>query len=178
MTRAWPVFLLLLVPTLAAATPALRLGGDLGVYARDDAGGQHGIFPTLQLRGTWLPALNVGAELGYGLVLAPALVPAPAVDELYHRVFVRLLGRVPTAAGAVLVGLGPVVQAAAFTIRDVAGPVVGGTRTAIGVGGGLFYEHDLGALGLRTGLEWQWTPDRLDVAVVLGGSFGPEGDAR
>jgi len=162
-------------PDVSSAVPAWRVGGDAGVFARDEAGGPYGVFPVLQLRLAWNPMAWLSTETGYSFIPAPALVPPPSVDMTYHRLFARALARIPTNAGAILVGAGPVMMAGEFTIRDVSATVTG-LRTSVGVGGGVFYEHELGAWGVRTGLELQWTPDRLDAAVTIGGAWGPGGE--
>jgi hypothetical protein len=169
MSRALLVLGVLLAGTAAASAP-VRVGGDVGLLLRQEAGGQRtGLF-TLGPRAAWQVGEHFALSGAYGLAHSAEGTVARATTW-YHRFTLRPEVHFPVRAAAFVLAAGPALTVVRTTLRGGNAPSVATRYTRAGVSTGAALDVHLRPLVLRAGLDLVWSSGRQDVQVGVGALF-------
>lgn len=169
MNRALLVTVWLLAGSAAASAP-VRVGGDLGLLLRQEAGGQRtGLF-TLGPRVSVNPWEHFALSGSYGLA-HDAEGTAARATTWYHRFTLRPEVHFPMRAAAVVLAAGPALTVVKTTLAGGDAPHVSTRYTRAGFSTGAALDVRLSSMVLRAGLDFVWAAGRQDVQVGLGTQF-------
>lgn len=172
--------LFVLVPAARAETDALaapstapfRVGGDLSVYLREDAGGSRSVLPSIGLRGAFHPLANLGVTLQYGVATLGPTGGFASAWAWVQRLSLRADGRLPIGPHVLVAGAGPAATFVATTLADRGTPVASTFVARPGVEGIVAFETRLGNQQWRASFQGLWTVGRVDFWTGLGVDFG------
>lgn len=170
MLRAALLLSMLLVTTAAQAED-FRVGADLSVFLREEAGGNRTVLPGLSLRGSY--RLRPSIELaGLWMQAFDPKGRGPAEASSWHQRFAaRAEFALPIRTSSLVLAAGPGVSLTRTTLFGDGEAIASTTLARFGASGALLFEVNLPHLTLRTGVEAFRAARRTDVAVVLGGTW-------
>lgn len=169
MSRALVLLGMLLAGTAGASAP-VRVGGDLGLLMRQEAGGQRtGLF-TLGPRASLHWGERLALSGAYGLARGSDGTVARATTW-YHRFSLRPEVHFPVRSAAFVLAAGPALTVVRTTLRGGDAPSVAARYTRAGVSTGAALDVHLRPLVLRAGVDLVWSSGRQDMQVGLGALF-------
>ena len=169
MRRALPLTALLLAGTAGASAP-VRVGADVGLLLRQEAGGQRTGLLTGGPRASFHLGEHLALSSAYGLAYTSEGTAARATTW-YHRFTLRPEVHFPVRAAAFVLAAGPALTVVRTTLRGGEAPSVSTRYTRAGVSTGAALDVHLSPLVLRAGLDLVWSGGRQDVQVGLGALF-------
>lgn len=169
MSRALLILGLLLAGTANAAAP-VRVGADVGLLLRQEAGGQRTGLLTGGPRASFHLGDHFALSGAYGLAHSADGTAARASTWL-HRFTLRPELHLPVRSAAFVLAAGPALTMVRTTLSG-GGPLSVSSRyTRAGLSTGAALDVHLRPLVLRAGLDFVWSSGRQDVQVGLGALF-------
>jgi hypothetical protein len=169
MSRALLVTGLLWAGTAGASAP-VRVGVDLGLLLRQEAGGQR----TGLLTGGPRAAFHLGEHFAlsgaYGAAYSADGTAARA-SSWFHRFTLRPELHLPVRSAAFVLAAGPSLTMVRTTLSGGNAPSVASHYTRAGLSTGAALDVHLRPLVLRAGLDLVWSSGRQDLQVGLGALF-------
>jgi len=169
MSRALLVTGLLLAGTAGASAP-VRVGVDVGLLLKQEAGGHRTGLLTGGPRASFHLGDHFALSAAYGAAWSSEGTAVRA-SSWYHRFTLRPELHLPVRSAAFVLAAGPALTMVRTTLSGGSAPVVPSRYTRAGLSTGAALDVHLRPLVLRAGLDLVWTSGRQDVQVGLGALF-------
>lgn len=169
MSRALLVTGLLLAGTAGASAP-VRVGADVGLLLRQEAGGQRTGLLTGGPRVSFHWGEHLALSGAYGAAWSAEGTAARA-SSWYHRFTLRPELHLPVRSAAFVLAAGPALTLVRTTLSGGGAPAVSSGYTRVGLSTGAALDVHLRPLVLRAGVDLVWSSGRQDVQVGLGALF-------
>lgn len=168
---------LLFVPPLAARAEAPSsdvrwgAGASLGVFFRDEAGGNRTALPEFVPRVALFLTPHLLASASYAFAYSPSGSVVAGAGTQHHRAVLKAEYLLPVRKAAFVVSAGPALVWMHTTLYDRGRAMAGTDVVRLGGEGGVALEVPLGRLVLRTGTDALLAGGRLDLSVRLGAGW-------
>lgn len=172
MGRALSLLALVLAPTLASAAEGpWRVGGDLALLFRDEAGGNRTVLPSVWPRVSFGFAPHLRAAASYGYAYAASSSAVAGASTQHHRLLAGVDCALPVRAASFVGGAGLAAVLMHTTLLDHGAAVVSSTTVRPALWLSLGLEVPLAPVTLRFGVSFVAELARRDVVASIGATM-------